>query len=70
MRQSYFGPTFCSHTGARTKVPATHRICKGAVSAKGEIRLNLWGVNHARPRSRIGDFLGTFIGPSVTLQQP
>jgi hypothetical protein len=31
---------------------------KGPVSSKGKIRLNLRGVKHARPRSRIGDFSG------------
>jgi hypothetical protein len=31
---------------------------KGPFSAKGRVRLNLRGVNHARPRSRIGDFSG------------
>jgi adenosylmethionine-8-amino-7-oxononanoate aminotransferase len=31
---------------------------KDPFSSKGKVRLNLRGVNHARPRSRIGDFSG------------
>jgi len=34
------------------------RIFKGPFCSKGKVRLNLRGVNHARPRSRIGDFSG------------
>ena len=35
-----------------------YRIFKALFFSKGKVHLNLRGVNHARPRSSIGDFSG------------